>query len=123
MNMVKSTQSTLGTGRPSAQRVIQLQPIAALARLLQQLESGGYDGHAEQYRQVASQLSEHLGMVDADDVLYSILAHYPAAGELYENLRYQHAGLCLHDIDQTMRAERATASVLAKAGVFAFILK
>lgn len=95
-----------------AQRMAQLQPIAALAKILQKAEEGGYPGHAEQFQHVAKQLSELLADVEADEILYSIFNAYPAAAELYENVRYAHAGLCLHDIDAAIEAETQAAELL-----------
>jgi len=96
----------------STQRLAELQPIAALAKILQEVEAGGYAGHAEQYQHVASQLSQLLADVEPDEILYSIFNAYPAAAELYENVRYAHAGLCLHDIDAAIKAETAAAELL-----------
>ncbi len=95
-----------------AKRLAELQPIATLAKLLQTIENGGYEGHAAQYQHVAGQLTALLSDVEPDAVLYSIFNAFPSAGELYENVRYEHAGLCLHDIDAAILAETRTTELL-----------
>lgn len=101
---------------PSGERIAQLQPIAALARVLQQLESAGYPGHAQQYREVAAQLGGLLRDVEPDALLYQVFSAFPAAAELYENVRFKYAGLCLHDLEQSASAERITRDTLARLG-------
>ena len=98
---------------PSGERIAQLQPIAALARVLQELESAGNQAHPQQYQAVASRLSGLLENVEPDALLYQVLSAFPAAAELYENVRFEHAGLCLHDIEQVAQAEQATRDALA----------
>lgn len=102
---------------PSGERIAQLQPIAALARILQQLESDNSlasPAYAQQYKSVAAQLAAIMQRVEPDALLYQVLSAFPAAAELYENVRFEYAGLCLHDLEQSAKAERATRAVLSK---------
>jgi len=63
---------------------------------------------------------EHLGevlqSVPRDAALDAVLEASPATAELYENLHYEHAGLCRSPLDAAMNAELAarTAIVLAR---------
>jgi hemoglobin-like flavoprotein len=96
----------------AARRLAELQPIATLAKILQKAEAGGYEGHARQYQHVANELAKALAKVEPDATLYAILEAFPAAADLYENVRYEHAGLCLHDMDKAIQAETLTTDLL-----------
>ncbi|MGB7183433.1 MAG: hypothetical protein WA888_24105 [Burkholderiaceae bacterium] len=101
----------------TARRIASLRPLASLARILQSIEADGNPGnpgYAEQYQRVVAQLSDFLRNAEADAFLYSIFQAYPAAGELYENLRYEHAGLCLHPLDSAVGSEEKMRKVLAE---------
>jgi hypothetical protein len=53
--------------------------------------------------------------VTPDDQLRQLLAASPAAAEIYENLHYAHAGLCLRPMDVAVRAEKAATELISRA--------
>ncbi len=85
-----------------------------LAHLLDRLERGG-SPDAAQYRLVAQCLAEVLGDVPAGDALDAVLRESPAATLLYENLNYQHAGLCRSSLDTALAAELGARDAIARA--------
>jgi len=44
-----------------------------------------------------------------------LLDAYPAASEVYENLNYQHAGLCRSALDASLAAEVGARQAIARA--------
>jgi hypothetical protein len=91
-----------------------LQPLASLAMLLERLERQPRQASAEQYRRVAGELKAQLANAPDDPALDRILRLFPAAAELYENLRYEHAGLCLSHLDAAVPAEQQAHAVIAR---------
>lgn len=89
--------------------------VATLAQLLQRLEGSVQPVGADQYRSVAQHLTEALREAPAGDALNAVLAAFPAAGELYENLNYQHAGLCRSPLEASLNAELAARAALERA--------
>jgi hypothetical protein len=49
-----------------------------------------------------------------DDDLQAVLNTFPAAAELYENLNYQHAGLCRSPLDRSLAAEVKARELIRK---------
>lgn len=112
-----------------------LHTLAAMAGLLERLEasptiastsnpsspSQGSDhaASAEQYRSVAlcvqSLLANALTEPGLDDPLHRLLRAAPHTAALYENLRYDVAGLCLQPLEQALDAEVQAAAAMAKA--------
>jgi len=84
-----------------------------LAHLLQKLDVSQTTA-PDQYRSVVSRLSEELGRLPMDDDLQAVLNTFPAAAELYENLNYQHAGLCRSPLERALAAEVKTREVIRK---------
>ncbi len=89
--------------------------LAAMSGLLQRLDQEPRSASAAQYRKVARQVSELLAAAEPEPQLHALLAGAPAAGELYENLRYEHAGLCLAPLDAALSAELAATAAIARA--------
>lgn len=89
----------------SASRTASLTVAALLAQLLQRLEAGGSGAGAEQYRSVVRHLAAEFDELQSHPGLSALLDAYPAAAELYENLNYQHAGLCRSPLDLALDAE------------------
>lgn len=85
-----------------------------LAELLERLEHGAHPD-AGQYRLVAHRLAEELGRVTDTGTLDALLQANPAAAELYENLNYQHAGLCRSPLDSSLAAELRAREAIARA--------
>jgi hypothetical protein len=92
-----------------------LHSLATLAGLLERLEHRPLSASAEQYRAVARQVSTLLADAVVDDHLRAILAVAPATAELYENLRYDVAGLCRSPLEQALNAELAATAAIAAA--------
>ncbi len=76
-----------------------------LSELLQRLDQGASSVGAEQYRSVVRHLSEELEQLQGDAMLPRLLARFPSAAELYENLNYRHAGLCRSPQEPALGAE------------------
>jgi hypothetical protein len=85
-----------------------------LAQLLERLERGGHPD-AGQYRLVAQRLAQELARVDDFDALDAVLEAHPAAARIYENMNYQHAGLCRSLLDTSLAAEQRAREAIAKA--------
>jgi len=92
-----------------------LHVLAAMAGLLQRLDQQPLSASADQYRRVAQQVTELLAKAEPHPQLHALLAAAPAAAELYENLRYEHAGLCLAPLDTALSAELAAAAAITRA--------
>jgi len=86
-----------------------------LAQLLERLEHSSEPVGAEQYRSVVMHLVHEFGDVESDAGLGQLLDAYPAAAQLYENLNYQHAGLCRSSLDASLAAELAAKSAIERA--------
>ena len=91
-----------------------LHSLAAMAGLLQRLEHPG-SASPEQYRRVAQQVTMLLAQAEPDKHLHALLAVAPATSELYENLRYEWAGLCREPLETALNAEMAATAAIAKA--------
>ena len=86
-----------------------------LAQLLERLEHSRVPVDAGQYRSVVEHLVNELGDVEASSALRALLDSHPAASELYENLNYQHAGLCRSALDVSLAAEQQAKTAIAHA--------
>jgi len=87
---------------------------ALLAGLLERLEAGNH-ADAAQYRDVAARLAHELAGLPRDVALDALLSASPAATTVYENLRYEHAGLCRSPIDVAAAAELQARDVILRA--------
>ena len=86
-----------------------------LAQLLERLERSVVPVGADQYRSVVVHLVNEFGDVAPSAALARLLDSYPAAAEVYENLQYQHAGLCRSGLDAAMAAELRAKEAIARA--------
>lgn len=89
-----------------------LQTLAVTAALLERLERQPRTASAEQYQAVVRQVAELLAAAEPDMFLQALLDHFPATAEIYENLRYEHAGLCRSPFDAALQAEMQAMSIL-----------
>lgn len=89
--------------------------IAMLAALLQRLEASKVAIDAGQYRTVVQRLSQALADAPSDARLHALLDAHPAAAELYENLRYEHAGLCRAPLERSMTTEARAREAIERA--------
>lgn len=86
-----------------------------LAELLERLEHSAVPVGAEQYRSVATHLIDALGQVTPGRALAALLDTHPAAAEVYENLNYQHAGLCRSALEPALQAEQQARQAIERA--------
>lgn len=93
----------------------QLANVALLAGLLQRLEQRAGTLDPEPYRAVVQRLAQAFGEVPADAPLDALLRQFPAAAEVYENLNYEHAGLCRSPLDAASAAELAAHGAIERA--------
>ena len=89
--------------------------VLTLAHVLQYLESCPAAVDAVQYRSVVLHLIRELKSVEPDEMISAVLDSYPAAAELYENLQYEHAGLCRSALESALSAELRAKDVIRKA--------
>ena len=86
--------------------------LVMLARMLERLDRSGESVDPQQYRGVVEHLTEVLRSVPYDAALEAVLQASPATAELYENMQYQHAGLCRSPLDQALAAEIAARQAI-----------
>ena len=104
------------TAHPSADPVFgALRTAAMLAELLQRVESSAMPVGAAQYRRLMRHLAHLLDGLPPDARLDALLKAFPAAAALYENKRYEHAGLCRSPLDDSLDSELHARAVIAKA--------
>jgi hypothetical protein len=92
-----------------------LTSLAAMAALLERLERQPRKAGAAQYREVVQRVSQMLQDAEPGAALNALLAVAPATAEIYENLQYAHAGLCLSPLEQATAAEQAAAAAIERA--------
>jgi len=100
--------------RPVAPK-ISLDVTERLAQLLERLEHSAVPVGADQYRSVVMHLVNEFADVAPGAALGRLLDNYPAAAQVYENLQYQHAGLCRSALDAAMAAELRAKEAIARA--------
>jgi len=89
--------------------------VITLAHLLERLERSPVAVDPVQYRSVVTHLVQEFESVKPGETLNAVLDSYPAAAELYENLQYQHAGLCRSALEFSLSAELQARDVIDKA--------
>jgi hypothetical protein len=92
-----------------------LNSLAVMAGLLERLDHQRSTASAEQYRGVARQVSTLLAQAEPDEHLRALLNVAPASAMLYENLRYEVAGLCRAPLEKALNAELAATAAIQKA--------
>ena len=86
-----------------------------LAELLERLEHSAVPVGAEQYRSVVMHLVHEFSDLQPGMALGALLDTHPAAAELYENVNYQHAGLCRSSLDSALQAELLAKQAIERA--------
>ena len=86
--------------------------LVVLAQVLERLDRSAQAVDAEQYRTVAARLAAELEAAPRDASLEGVLDASPAAAQVYENLNYQHAGLCRSSLDAALAAELAARAAI-----------
>jgi len=89
-----------------------LNNLANLAALLEKLERATLAPDAGQYRRLVASVSAELQRQAANPALAQLLEHFPATAELYENLQYGVAGLCLSPLERSIQTEQAARLAL-----------
>lgn len=89
--------------------------LVTLARMLERLDRSAVAVDAQQYLGVVEQLSGVLRAGLPQPALDAILEASPATAELYENLQYQHAGLCRSPLEPALDAELAARAAIDAA--------
>lgn len=92
-----------------------LHTLAAMAGLLERLEASPSTASAEQYLGVARQVRALLAQAEPDGHLHLLLNAAPHTAELYENLRYEVAGLCRAPLEVALNTELAATAALNRA--------
>jgi hypothetical protein len=92
-----------------------LQTLAAMAGLLERLDRQPLTASAAQYRAVAQQVTRLLGEAEPGAELNALLDIAPATAELYENLRYEHAGLCRAPLHHALNTELDATALIGRA--------
>lgn len=88
--------------------------VLTLAQLLERLENSAAPLSADQYRSVVRHLADELGTVQPGPELDAVLKSFPAAAQLYENQRYEQAGLCRAPLELSLNTEQQARRVLAR---------
>lgn len=86
-----------------------------LAELLERLEHSTQPVAAGQYRSVVLHLIDEFAEIEPGQGLRALLDTHPAASELYENVNYQHAGLCRSALDAATAAESQARQAISRA--------
>ena len=86
-----------------------------LAQLLERLDRSAEPVGAEQYLSVVRHLAEEFEELQSQQGLSALLEAFPSAAELYENMNYQHAGLCRSPLDLSLDAEQQARKAIAHA--------
>ena len=92
-----------------------LHTLATMAGLLERLERAPSGASAEQYRSVAHHVAALLAQAEPDEHLHRLLDMAPASAELYENQRYDMAGLCRAPLERALNAELAATAAITVA--------
>lgn len=100
---------------PTTPARAQLAVTQLLARLLERIERSPFPVGAEQYRSVVLHLVEEFNDLEPGAELTALLDANPAAAELYENLHYQHAGLCRQPLEAAAAAELQARDAIERA--------
>jgi hypothetical protein len=89
--------------------------LATLAGMLERLERSRQPVDAVQYRSVVDKLRDELAGLRPGPALSRLFQASPATAELYENLRYEHAGLCLRPLEAALAAESLARGAIERA--------
>lgn len=95
--------------------VSQLPNLAVLARMLERVEHSGRPLDADQYRALVEHVTQAIESIPRDAAFDALLANFPASAEIYENLNYQHAGLCRSPLEPALAAEMAARRAIDAA--------
>ncbi|AEG91761.1 Hypothetical protein Rta_06830 [Ramlibacter tataouinensis TTB310] len=83
--------------------------------MLERLERSAQPVDAGQYRALVARVAAELESAPRGAALDAVLATFPSAAQLYENLNYRHAGLCRSPLEPALAAEVAARAAIAAA--------
>ena len=86
-----------------------------LSQLLERLDRSTEPVGAEQYLSVVRHLKDEFDELGSESALSALLDACPSAAELYENLNYQHAGLCRSPLERSLDAELLARQAIERA--------
>ena len=89
--------------------------LTVLARMLERVERSGRPVNPDQYRALVEHVVQAIESVPHDAALDALFAECPTAAEVYENLNYQHAGLCRSPLEPALHAEMAARRAIEAA--------
>jgi hypothetical protein len=92
-----------------------LETVITLAQLLERLERSQVAVAPDQYQVVVNRLGAALREAEPGEPLQAVLGAHPAAAELYENLQYEHAGLCRSPLEAALNAELLAGAAIQRA--------
>jgi hypothetical protein len=96
----------------STQSPARLAVAVLLSQLLERLDRSTEPVGAEQYLSVVRHLKDEFDELGTENTLSALLDAYPSAAELYENLNYQHAGLCRSPLDLSLACEQQARALI-----------
>jgi hypothetical protein len=91
-----------------------LERVVALAYLLECVEAGTARTDADGYRQLVLRLQAALSEDIHADALQVILNAHPAAGQVFENMHYEHSGLFRAPLERSVSSEQLAKQVLER---------
>lgn len=91
-----------------------LHVVVALAQLLERMAHRVEAIGAAQYQSIVRHLADELERADPEEALEAILNAFPATAEVYENVRYEQAGLCRSPLELSLQTELETRSLIRR---------
>lgn len=91
-----------------------LETVIALAYLLERVEAGTARTDADGYRRLVLCLRAALSEDIPADALQVILNAHPAAGQVFENMHYEHSGLFRAPLERSVSSELLAKQVLER---------
>jgi hypothetical protein len=98
----------------SNQSPARLAVAVLLSQLLERLDRSAEPVGAEQYRSVVRHLKDEFDELGSEGALSALLDAFPSAAELYENLNYQHAGLCRSPLELSLASEQQALALIQR---------
>lgn len=89
--------------------------LAGYGAMLERLERRTGPVDPGQYRLLVERIGAALRGVRPGPDLDALLQASPGIAEIYENLNYRHAGLCLRPLDKAMAAETLACHLIARS--------
>jgi hypothetical protein len=95
--------------------VTQSKNLVALAASLERLERSPEAVDPDRFREMVERLKAELAEAQPGAHLDAVLATFASTAELYENMNYEHAGLCRSDLDAALKSEIRARQAIAAA--------